>query len=314
MAAPPPGPSPLVPLRLSDEQVATAADFHESYARTVLAEARSAGGPSTEALIEAASAYRLAGQWRLLVAPDRAVRETLAQAADLFTEAGLAYGAYLRASLAPREVERSTRDSWTRQLLLHGTPRNTDDAVRRETDALLDHPQQQTYLLLACAMTADEDPAARDRLTAFATTSPHRVGVVPVGSLAMPVRMFWGLALNLLDEDSGHAAASYAATLSELSRAYARSVELAMANKLTWSKAAAPVDVADLDVIGAVAMGVRRFGEVRMRRLLADVAGELSAVAEVPLNIGIRVAGPPGPEPPEPQVPPTSGPPTPGVR
>ncbi|MFJ6000264.1 hypothetical protein [Streptomyces sp. NPDC092370] len=292
MALPPSDPSPLRPLQLSAEQVALAADFHEAYARLVLGEADSEQRPTSHALIEAASAYRLAGQWRLLVDPRLAVRGALAQAADLFTRAGLTFGAYLQASLAPRGVERSTRERWTRRLLLHGS---TNDAMRRETDDLLDHPQQQAYLLLACAVLAGQDPEARDTLTGFATESPHRVGVVPVGSLAMPVRMFWGLALNLLEEDGDHAAESYAATLSELSRAYAKSVDLAMANELTWFKAAAPVDVADLDVIGAMAMGVRRFGEVRMRRLLADVAGELPAVAGVPLNIGMNVARPPGP-------------------
>ncbi|MFE6094707.1 hypothetical protein ACFQ7M_22480 [Streptomyces massasporeus] len=288
MASPPSDFSPLGPLQLSAEQVSTAADFHESYARLVLNEAESDGRPGSHALIEAASAYRLAGQWRLLVDPRRAVQEALDEAADLFTRAGLTFGAYLRASLAPREVERSTRDNWTRRLL-------TQNAGRRGPDDLLDHPQQQAYLLLACAMLAGEDPAARDRLSGFATESPHRLGVVPVGSLAMPVRMFWGLALNLLEEDVDRAADSYAATLSELARAYAKSVDLAMANELTWFKAAAPVDVADLDVIGAMAMGVRRFGEVRMRRLLADAAGEVSAVAEVPLNIGMEVARPRGP-------------------
>ncbi|MEU3490766.1 hypothetical protein [Streptomyces massasporeus] len=300
MASPPSDFSPLGPLQLSAEQVSTAADFHESYARLVLQEAESDGRPGSHALIEAASAYRLAGQWRLLVDPGRAVRGALAQAADLFTRAGLTFGAYLRASLAPRGVERSTRDNWTRRLL-------TQNAGRGGPDDLLDHPQQQAYLLLACAMLAGEDPAARDRLTGFATESPHRVGVVPVGSLAMPVRMFWGLALNLLEEGE-RSAESYAATLAELSRAYAKSVDLAMANERTWFKAAAPVDVADLDLIGATAMGVRRFGEVRMRRLLADVAGDVSAVAKVPLNIGIRVAGPPGPPEPRPPHTPPTGP------
>jgi hypothetical protein len=309
MASPPSDPSPLRPLQLSAAQVALAADFHEAYARLVLAEADSAGRPTSHALIEAASAYRLAGQWRLLVDPRTAVQGALAQAADLFTKAGLTFGAYLQASLAPREVDQRTRETWTRRLLLRGTPRSSGDATRREADDLLDHPQQQAYLLLACAMLAGDDPEARDTLTGFATESPHRFGVVPVGSLAMPVRMFWGLALNILEEDGDRAAEAYAATLAELSRAYAKSVDLAMANELTWFKAAAPVDVADLDVIGAVAMGVRRFGEVRMRRLLADVAGDVSAVAEVPLNIGIRVAGPPGPlEPPTPQTPPTRPP------
>jgi hypothetical protein len=289
MASPPSDPSPLRPLQLSAAQVALAADFHEAYARLVLAEADSARRPSSDVLVEAASAYRLAGQWRLLVDPRQAVRGALTQAADLFTEAGLTFGAYLQASLAPRKVEQPTRETWTRRLLLRGTPRSTSDATRREADDLLDHPQQQAYLLLACAMLAGDDPQARDTLTGFATESPHRFGVVPVGSLAMPVRMFWGLALNLLEEGD-RSAESYAATLSELSRAYAKSVDLAMANELTWFKAAAPVDVADLDVIGATAMGVRRFGEGRMRRLLADVARELPAVAKVPLNIGMKVA------------------------
>ncbi|MFF7767433.1 hypothetical protein ACFZC7_13110 [Streptomyces massasporeus] len=287
------------PLQLSAAQVTLAADFHEAYARLVLAEADSARRPGADVLIEAASAYRLAGQWRLLVDPRQAVRGALSQAAGLFTRSGLTFGVYLQASLAPRGVDQSTREMWTRRLLLRGTPRSSSDATRREADDLLDHPQQQAYLLLACAMLAGDDPEAREALTGFATESPHRVGVVPVGSLAMPVRMFWGLALNLLDEGD-RSAESYAATLAELSRAYAKSVDLAMANERTWFKAAAPVDVADLDLIGATAMGVRRFGEVRMRRLLADVAGDVSAVANVPLNIGIRVAGPPGPlEPPD---------------
>lgn len=273
-------PPPLEPLGLSSEQVRTAADFHEAYARTVLAEAESAGGPSAENLIEAASAYRLAGQWRLLVDPREAVRGTLTQAADLFTEAGLTFGAYLRTSLAPGAVEQSAQE-WTARLLANDVSA---------------HPQQQTYLLLACASLARRGTDTEAVLTRFATESPHRVGVVPMGSLAMPVRMFWGLALGLLEADGDRSAESYAATLSELFRAYARSIDLAMANRLTWSNAAAPVDVADLDVIGAVAMGVRHFGAVRMRELLAGTVGKLPRVAEVLLSIGMTVARPPGPD------------------
>ncbi|MFJ8592458.1 hypothetical protein [Streptomyces sp. NPDC093598] len=300
MTFPQSDPSPLRALQLSSGQVEMAADFHEAYARLVLAEAESesAGRPSRSALVEAASAYRLAGQWRLLVDPDGARLQTLPVAAQLFTRAGLAFGAFLQASLVPEnvtprdvtreDVEPSPLAQWTRRLL--------NGAGRREPDRLLDHPQQQVYLLLACASLAGRDSDARAALTRFATESPHRVGVVPVGSLAMPVRMFWGLALDLMEADDDRSARSYVATLAELSRAYAKSIDLAMANELTWFKAAAPVDVADLDVIGAMAMGARRFGVLRMRRLLTEFIGELPALARVPLSIGLRVAGPPGPD------------------
>ncbi|MET8678813.1 hypothetical protein ABZW18_14850 [Streptomyces sp. NPDC004647] len=63
-----------------------------------------------------------------------------------------------------------------------------------------------------------------------------------------------------------------------------------MANTLTWDKAAAPIDVADLDVIGTMALGVRRFGRDRMSDLLGSVVETLPTVARVPLNLGMAVA------------------------
>ncbi|MCT9076932.1 hypothetical protein [Streptomyces fulvoviolaceus] len=293
---------PLEPLQLDTNQVRTAADFHESYARFALRQAeRSDDGMA--AFIESASAYRLAGQWRLLVDPDGA-RDLLLQAARLLTRAELTYGAYLEASLAPDRVGRDQRGEWVDRLLRTGgrpfAERGSGSEEPRPGGPL-DHVQQQTYLLLACAALTTPGSEAAAVLRSFAARSPHREGVVPMGSMAMPVRTFWGLALDMLSAEDESAARSYAGTLAEMSRAYDRTVDLAMANTRTWFNAAAPIDVADLDVIGTMAMGVQRFGPGRMRELLAPDAVELSAVARVPLNLGMRVAraGPEGPEGPE---------------
>ncbi|MFF0161738.1 hypothetical protein ACFYRY_29975 [Streptomyces sp. NPDC005263] len=298
---------PHNPLQLDEDQVRTAADFHESYATSVLRGAEAADDP-TAALMEAASAYRLAGQWRLLLEGDvNDARAVLLRAAGLFTRVGLAYGAYLEASLAPDRVGDRRREAWMDRLLRTGGPRYAErgpESDEPRPDQFLDHVQQQTYLLLACAALTTPGTADAAELRSFAARSPHREGVVPMGSMAMPVRTFWGLALSMLSPEDESTA--YALTLTEMSRAYARTVDLAMANTRTWFNAAAPIDVADLDVTGTMAMAVRRFGPARMRRLLrADTTG-LSAVARVPLNLGMRVAG--GPEGPDLEGPAPRGP------
>ncbi|MGW2614627.1 hypothetical protein [Streptomyces sp. NPDC001500] len=281
-------------LGLDADQVLTAADFHEAYGRLV--EPAGENGDDFKALIEAASAYRLAGQWRLMAEPAPGVVpnagvDLLLHAASLFFRAGLTYGAYLGASLAPDEY-RHRLGSWTELLLRSAGQRRGENDHR-----LLDHAQQQTYLLLACAVLAAPGSKQAAALKGFADRSPHRFGVLPLGSLAMPVRMFWSLAVDLLSPEDAEAPGRYAGTLTELSRAYARTVDLARANARTWSNAAAPVDVADLDVIGAVAMGARHFGPDWMQELL-DIT-DLPAVALVPLDLGRRVAAPvpPGPGP-----------------
>ncbi|MFD5537400.1 hypothetical protein ACFWIJ_05985 [Streptomyces sp. NPDC127079] len=306
MSSPPPGPplpDPLDSLRLDAEQVSTAADFHESYARLVLQNTDQRRDDFEAALIEAASAYRLAGQWRLLVDPVVGVK-LLLTSASLLDQADLMYGSFLHASLAPDRV-RDKSDAWTRRLLrtdgrpydepaaptvVGAYPAGERPAPAREPDAILDHVQQQTYLLLACAALTTPGSRQATQLRAFAARSSHRAGVVPMGSMAVPVRTFWGLALDMLSPEDESAARSYAGTLTELSRAYARTVDLAMANTLTWFNAAAPIDVADLDVIGTVAMGVRRFGLDRMQGLLLTDGVELPDVALVPLDLGREVA------------------------
>lgn len=295
---------PLGPLQLSREQVRTAADFHEAYGQLVLREAETppkgvesdaTGRTRPDVLVEAASAYRLAGQWRLLIDPPRA-RDVLLTAARLLTRAELTFGAFLEASLVPDQVTGRTRERWMTRLLREGGPTSG-------TGDPLDYAQQQTYLLLACAALSRRGSEEAAALTYFATRSPHRVGVVPVGSLSMPVRMFWNLALYLLRADAPDgeradqsSARAYFGTLAELSGAYARTVDLAMANELTWFNAAAPIDVADLDLIGTTAMAVRRFGPITMDRLLRDVSPDLSAVARVPLDLGMELASPPPPQ------------------
>ncbi|CAM5358553.1 hypothetical protein SALBM311S_04999 [Streptomyces alboniger] len=290
---------PHNPLQLDEDQVRTAADFHESYAASVLRDAEAAGD-RTAALMEAASAYRLAGQWRLLLDVNDA-RDLLLRAAGLFTSVGLTYGVFLEASLAPAGV-RDRRDALVSLLLRTGGTPYADRGPGSDEplpDRFLDHVQQQTYLLLACAALTPPGTGNAAELRAFAARSPHREGVVPMGSMALPVRTFWGLALDMLSPEDESAA--YAVTLTEMSRAYARTVDLAMANTRTWFSAAAPIDVADLDVTGTMAMGVRRFGPHRMQALLGADTTRLSAVARVPLDLGMRVAGRPG-GPPVPDV------------
>ncbi|MFF5147761.1 hypothetical protein ACFY6U_50025 [Streptomyces sp. NPDC013157] len=287
-------------LGLRAEQAGTAADFHEAYGRLVEPDQENA---DFKALVEAASAYRLAGQWRWLVEQDAGV-ELLLHAASLFTRAGLTYGAYLSASLAP--VSHGDQlDSWVERLLRTAGQRHRESEPLVELgledhrpDDILGHVQQQAYLLLACALLTTPGSPQATELRSFATESPHRDGVVPMGSMAMPVRTFWGLAVDMLSPEDSEAARRYADTLAELSRAYARTVGLAMANTLTWSNGAAPIDVADLDVIGTTAMGTRHFGRRRMRVLLATA--ELPDLALVPLDLGLEVVDVPDPPDPDP--------------
>ncbi|MFK0158331.1 hypothetical protein ACIQVK_40475 [Streptomyces sp. NPDC090493] len=170
-------------LGLHAEQVGTAADFHEAYGSLVEPDQEN---DDFKALVEAASAYRLAGQWRLLVERDAGVG-LLLHAASLFTRAGLTYGAYLSASLAPASC-RDQLDPWKERLLRSaGQQRGESELLvelglaDHQPDDILGHVQQQTYLLLACALLAPPGSPQATELRSFASESPQGTASFPWG-------------------------------------------------------------------------------------------------------------------------------------
>ncbi|MGH8909055.1 MAG: hypothetical protein ACRD0K_21820 [Egibacteraceae bacterium] len=242
--------------------------------------------------IEAASAFRRAGQWAMLIDPDRA-RQLLARAGLLFQDLGHPYGMYLRvvagdwAFQAPHEPFREAIDQLAQ---LHGQAppfRNTP----RPISPPLYHAQQQAYLVLACAASQPIREEYGRILAAVGMRSPHRFGVTPVGALGTPIRRLWSVALALLGEPEPTPPSFIFRHIIAMSRSYAEVIESAMVNEYLWWHAASPVEVGDVEISGMVACMVYRFGHDTVQAVL-DENSELDNIARAPVELGIELAGP----------------------
>jgi hypothetical protein len=283
-------------LDLGEDQVMMAIDFHEAYARLVLDEAQerpmqhqtdASQDERWTALVDAASALREAGQWAMLLDQERG-QALLREAGRIFHRLEYGFGAFLRVAVAdPTLSVRDMRRGVQQLAVLH------DETMERQSSteipSPLYHPQQQAYLLLAASGMAERLGPLRERAGALAEGSPQRLGVLPMGALGAPVRLYWEVARVLLHPGPSTAAV-IARHLSELCLGYARRIPLAMANQRLWNHAAAPVDVVDVDIIGIVAVSAQRLGLEMMGTALRAEIERLPELARMPLELAIDIA------------------------
>ncbi|WP_439376655.1 hypothetical protein [Amycolatopsis lexingtonensis] len=304
-------------LGLDPEQVSATVRFHEAYARTAELElesvypAKSSRDRPREddlmfALIaDAASAWREAGQWALLVDPVRASR-LLQRSGNLFRRLGQAFGMYLGVVATGRRYDADHG-------VLARAIRQASDLPYRAADSeeaagpmpgIRFQQQQQAYLVLtAGAIASRAEPSATypeefepltEPLADMLASSPHRSGVLPVGSLGTPIHRFWSVAEHLLLGTRGDAH-EIAKHIVAMCRSYEETISLAQTNTYLWRHGAAPVDVADLDICGIAALTTRAFGPDTLLDALAEVPGgrELSPIGRVPIELGTVLAGGP---------------------
>ncbi|MBB1157713.1 MULTISPECIES: hypothetical protein [Amycolatopsis] len=288
----------LQALGLSIGQVRSAAKFHEACAQTSLTELRTIARQSQPAEQErlndiqfmlranAASALREAAQWRLLLSPASALSR-LSQAGALFQALGQPFGYYLKSmagSLDKQDPGRISDLMYVMYAELTGEPLDLPEFLG--ISEIRAHPQQQAYLIVTASSL--ETRTARQFTQAAARRSPHRSGVIPVGSLGTPIAKYWSVASHLLGGEPDDAFA-IARLLHSMCRVYGETMEMARSNEYLWTNASAPVDVADLDISGLTAFSVRRFGPSTMADMFAET-GRLDPLARIPLDLGVSLA------------------------
>ncbi|SDS40470.1 hypothetical protein [Actinoplanes derwentensis] len=287
-------------LQLSAERIITMTDFYESYANLVRRR-EEANSDSQAAALETASALRSAGQWAMVLDLGRAV-ELLVESAQIWDQLGHGFGTYVLAALRPGELRQQIRSLRRDQLIQALIGRRDDthfDRERRppsrnegaeaewadaEIASPLLHPQQQAYLLLALAGDAESV-----QIQGFAERSAHRLGVVPIGALGMPLRIYWDIAMHLMSgEDTGLEV--IAGHLESMAASYATAINSAMANEHLWFNAASPVDVGDIDIVAIGALAARRFGTDSLRAAILRRAERHDPVTRVPLELAVEMA------------------------
>ncbi|MEU7784337.1 hypothetical protein [Amycolatopsis sp. NPDC049159] len=301
-------------LGLDPEQVRRTAQFHEAYARTAEFELESAYPANSSKdrsreddltfilIADAASAWREAGQWALLLDPAKA-RQLLQRSGNLFRRLGQAFGMYLGlvATGQGQDADRGVLAQAVIQASGLRTKRTETRGVPGPLPGIHLQQQQQAYLVLTAGAVASraetlqarvEDDPLTEPLIGMLTSSPHRSGVLPVGSLGTPIHRFWSVAGRLLrggPEDVYEIARHVVA----MCRAYEETISLARTNTYLWGHGAAPVDIADLDIGGIAALTSRTFGRDTLLSALADVPDGrgLSPIGRVPIELGAALAG-----------------------
>lgn len=261
-------------LGVDPERALNAVDFYQSYANTVQEEIYDVGRQLRQVqtprdssrlqdyrwhlLVDAASSLRLAGQWALTVDMARA-RELLGRAGIIFRDLGHAFGLFLTIAARGSDSE-SNQDRLENDidmlLQLHQPQRSWADEVQN-IPGPMNHPQQQAYLLLALCSIPDVTVRHYAKLRDLCLESPHKEGGAPVGALGLPIRHYWDIAFALLEQDADDFLSAH---MQPFTSRYIDNVLSARSNRYLWEHAAAPVDVADVDVVGIVSCAVRRFG------------------------------------------------------
>lgn len=284
-------------LRLSPERARSVTDFFESYANTTGRELENSG-PRRAAddyagqtdtywtlTMDMASALREAASWAAYFDVDRAIR-LLRRAGVLYQQAGLAFGSFLLTVANSIQEEELFRDI---ALLaqLHG---QSDMSDAPEIPRGLHHPQQQAYMLLACAGMANQLGSYPKRLHAIAAQSPNLQGVLPFCALGMPVRVAWDIGLHLLEENNPESLDIVAGHLAAWCRRYAEAMELAMVNDHLWEHTAAPVDVGDMEIMGIAALSASHFGRERIAEAIARHGISRDEISFIPVDLGIEMS------------------------
>jgi hypothetical protein len=310
-------------LRLDPEQAQSVTDYLESYANTTGRELEDilgdsgtrrveADGPERadvqwELTVEMASALREAASWAMYLDVSRA-RSLLQRAGYWYQTAGLAFGSFLLTIAGSPPMNEFSRDI-AMLARLHGQPDESEgpespnSRYRVEIPSSLYHPQQQTYLLLACAGMADrlddsrrqlivpeEEADPRGRLRAIAAESPNLLGVLPFGSLGTPVRVAWDIGVHLLRRRNNDSLDVVARQLAGLYRRYGEMMNLAMVNDHLWEHAAAPVDVGDVEVMGITALCISHFGRNDIAEAVIGHGVDPNDLSFIPFDLGSELA------------------------
>lgn len=287
----------LESLRLNPERVRSVTDFLESYANTTGRELENSGPQkatendagqtdiSWTLTMDMASALREAASWAAYFDVGRALR-LLRRAGVLYQQAGLAFGSFLLTVANSIQVEELFRDI-TLLAQLHG---QSDTSEAAEIPSALHHPQQQAYMLLACAGMAHQLGSYPENLHAIAAQSPNLQGVLPFGALGMPVRVAWDIGLHLLEENNPESLDLVAGHLATWCRRYAETMELAMVNDHLWDHAAAPVDVGDMEIMGIAALSASHFGRGQIVEAIARHGVNQDEISFIPVDLGIEMS------------------------
>jgi hypothetical protein len=276
----------LETLQLDSHRIEVAVDFFEAYASFIQSPSSDITGEN--ALVDAASSLRVAGQWAMLLDTQRAM-DLFKASALIWYRMGYGYGAFLLAAFAPDQLDPDAMVGQLTQLaqpFIRGRIRFVEEYQLPEP---LLHPQQQVYLLLAGTGMSRQMDLPAEVLGIFADQSPHRRGVAPVGSLGTPMRVYWNIARNFLDRDDERTAALVARDLAGMATSYAETIDSAMANQRLWFNAAAPVDVGDTDTAAIAMIAARRLGADLTITHLRSAASDLEAVAHVPVELAIEM-------------------------
>jgi len=281
-------------LRLSSSRAATAADFLEACGDTMLAWAAQDEANEERQWgrrMDAASAFREAAQWAMFLDVPRAT-QLLARSGAIFLNHGFGYGTFLMAATGERQdtvLQGRIRPMIRSLELATAQQSGATETAAQDLPAPLRHPQQQVYLLLACAAPPLLAPDDRERLLQLARNSPNRLGVLPVGALGTPLRRFWDVALHLLASNPETGPAVVVEHLQSMSLRYGESMELAMTNDYLWDHGAAPVDVIDFDLAVITALGIRAFGRPVMGRAMETFQERVPPVARTPVELGAEL-------------------------
>lgn len=276
----------LETLQLDSHQIEAAIDFFEAYAGFI--RSSSPGVVGENALVDAASSLRTAGQWAMLIDTQRAMDLFIASA-RIWHQMGYGYGTFLLAAFAPGRLNPGEMISQLTQLAQPYTQNQIRFAEEYQLPEPLLHPQQQVYLLLAESGMSRQMDLPAEAMAIFADQSPHRRGVAPIGSLGTPLRVYWNIARSFLGRDDEQTAALVARDLAGMAASYAETINSAMVNQRLWFNAAAPVDVGDTDTAAIAMIAARRLGADLTTTHLRSVANDLEAIAQIPVEVAIEM-------------------------
>jgi hypothetical protein len=300
-------------LNLDLSRVRSRTDFLESYANTTGREletiSRRNAFPETPRenvdqsdmgwilTMDAASSLREAASWAVYFDVDRAIG-LLGRAGFLYQSVGMAFGSFLLAVAGTAPLEELPYDI---ELLARAHGQVTQAGPVAIPDSL-HHPQQQAYLLLACAGMADkmisdrglgfaeERSRYREALHTIAVESPIRQGVVPFGALGIPVRVPWNIGIHLLQEKNSESRDIVARYIANLCGRYADTMGLATVNDYLWGHAAAPVDVGDIEVIGISALAAVHFGGEELTASITGFGVQAEGISYIPIRLGREIS------------------------
>jgi hypothetical protein len=306
--------SDLEKLNIDPEKAQAVTDFLESYANTTARELENlqeftslpalaenlAGQFDVEQTLtmDMASALREAASWAVYFDIARAL-DLLSRAGSLYQDAGLAFGSFLLTIAGRPPMDELPRDA-AFLAQIHGQ----GDAIgSAEIPNSLYHPQQQAYLVLACAGMTDRlattfraSPERDDThdyqqvLHEIVAGSPNLQGVLPFGSLGTPVRVAWDIGLHLLQADNPASLEIVARHLTMLCRRYAETMSLATVNDYLWDHAAAPVDVGDIEVMGIAALSASHFGGERITNAVYELGLDSGDISFIPFKLGLDMS------------------------